>query len=223
MTEKELKKLGRGDLIEMLLMQKKENEQLQLEFEKVKEQLVSRKLVLDNAGSIAEASLQLTGIFQAAQESCSLYMENIEQLSIRQEEICAKMQQDCEALCQQKERETTEKCEKLDRETTARCEQLDWETKARCEKLDRDTIARCEQMENETTARCAKKENDTAARCMQLEGETEVKCNKMMAEAKQKSQEYWNQVSSRVKEFYESYTGLKELLDLPVEKNPMQE
>ena len=217
MTEKELKKLGRGELIELLLVQKKENDQLQLEFEKAKEQLANRKLVLDRAGSIAEASLQLTDIFQAAQESCSLYMENIEQLSIRQEEICAKMQQDCEVLCQQKEKETAEKCERMDRETTARCEQLDRETTARCEQLDRETTARCEQMENETISRCAKKENDTAARCMQMEGETEAKCTKMMAEAKQKSQEYWDEVSSRVKEFYESYTGLKQLLDLPVE------
>lgn len=212
MTEKELRKLGRGDLIELLLVQKKENEQLQLEFEKAKEQLASRKLILDNAGSIAEASLQLTGIFQTAQEACSLYMENIEQLSIRQEEICAKMKLDCEEFCQQKEKETTEKCEKLD-----------WETQARCEKLDRDTAARCEQMEKEMTARCAKKESDTTVRCMQLEGETEAKCNKMMAEAKQKSQEYWDEVSNRVKQFYESYTGLKQLLDVPVAKNSVQE
>ena len=212
MTEKELKKLGRAELIELLLVQKKENEQLQLEFERAKEQLADRKITLDSAGSIAEASLQLTGIFQAAQESCALYMENIEHLSTRQEEICAKMKLECEALCSQKEKETAEKCAQLDRETTERCDQL-----------ARETISRCEKLENETNARCAKKENDTTVKCMQLEGETEAKCSKMMTEAKQKSQEYWDEVSSRVNEFYKSYTGLKQLLNLPMEADFTQE
>lgn len=183
MTEKELKKLSRGDLVEMFLAQSRENEQLQIEFEKVKEQLAQRKLTIDNAGSIAEASLQLTGIFEAAQASCSIYMENIEQLSARQEEICANLERQCRERCEQLERETTEKCERLEYETTERCEQLD---------------------------------RETVERCTRLEAETEEKCSRMIADAKKESQEYWTEVSGRVKEFYESYTGLKELLNLPL-------
>lgn len=146
MTEKELKKLSRADLLELLLAQSRENEQLQIEFEKTKEQLANRNIAIDNAGSIAEASLKLTGIFQAAQASCALYMENIEELSARQEELCAKMERDCKERCEKKEKEVTERCEQMEAEVTAKCERLKAETTEKCTKMEMDTEERCTNM-----------------------------------------------------------------------------
>lgn len=102
MENKDLKKLKRADLLEILLQQNREIEQLQLELKTVKEQLSSRKIAIAESGSIAEASLMLNGVFEAAQASCQQYIENVKRRSEEQESICAEM-----------ERETKEKCDRM--------------------------------------------------------------------------------------------------------------
>ena len=102
MTDKELRKLNRADLLELLLMLKKENDQLTRQVQQLQAQVDDRKIVVDKAGSIAEASLQLNGVFESAQAACGQYMENIEKLSTRQEEVCRQMElqtrQNCERM-----------------------------------------------------------------------------------------------------------------------------
>ena len=71
MTDKELRKLNRADLLELLLMLKKENDQLTRQVQQLQAQVDDRKIVVDKAGSIAEASLQLNGVFESAQAACS--------------------------------------------------------------------------------------------------------------------------------------------------------
>lgn len=99
MTDRELRKLSRADLLELLLEQLKENEQLRGELEAAQKQLADRKILVEKAGSIAEASLQLNGVFQAAQAACAQYIENIEHLSTRQELLCAQMERETQAKC----------------------------------------------------------------------------------------------------------------------------
>lgn len=89
MTEKELRKLRRGDLLNLLLEQSRENQRLREQLQAAQEALADRTICIDQAGSIAEASLQLNGVFQAAEQACQQYTENIIQLNQRQQEICA--------------------------------------------------------------------------------------------------------------------------------------
>lgn len=77
MTEKELRRLSRMDLLEMLLEQSREVERLQKELETVKKQLSDRRIMEQEAGSIAEASLKLNKVFEAAQQAADQYLENI--------------------------------------------------------------------------------------------------------------------------------------------------
>ena len=99
MTDRELRKLSRAELLELLLEQMRENERLQTELETARKQLAEKKLEIDEAGSIAEASLRLNGVFQAAQDACAQYIENIEQLSARQEQVCAQMLRETQTKC----------------------------------------------------------------------------------------------------------------------------
>lgn len=62
MTERELKKLSREELLEMLLLQSKEVEKLKQQLKEASQILEDRRIMIENAGSIAEASLQLTEI-----------------------------------------------------------------------------------------------------------------------------------------------------------------
>ena len=115
MTEKELRRLSRTDLLELLLAQRRENEQLRCVLDQTQAQLADRTIKIDKAGSIAEASLQLSGIFTAAQDSCQYYLDNIRLLSERQSQIC-----------QQMEQETKEKCDRMVAEAELKSQQC-WE------------------------------------------------------------------------------------------------
>ena len=79
MTEKELKRLSRSELLEMLIGQMEENEKLKIDLEQAQEQAESRQIAIDRAGSIAEAALALIGVFDAAQAAAAQYLENIQQ------------------------------------------------------------------------------------------------------------------------------------------------
>lgn len=84
MTDRELRKLSRADLLELLLKESKENEKLRMELEQAKEQLASRKIQIDTAGSIAEAALRLNGVFEAAQQAAAQYVENVRRIAEEQ-------------------------------------------------------------------------------------------------------------------------------------------
>ena len=83
MTDKELRKLKRSELLEMLLIQTEENEALQKEVAELKAQLNDRRIVLENAGSIAEAALKLNGIFEAAENAAKQYLLSLDALVLR--------------------------------------------------------------------------------------------------------------------------------------------
>ena len=55
MTGKELKKLSRTELLEILLHQVEENEQLREQLEEAQRQLAERAIVIEDSGSMAEA------------------------------------------------------------------------------------------------------------------------------------------------------------------------
>lgn len=79
MTEKELRKLSRRDLLELLIEQGKEVRELRQKLAEAEAALAERTLAVENAGSLAEAALRLNGVFEAAQAACDQYLFNIRQ------------------------------------------------------------------------------------------------------------------------------------------------
>ncbi len=77
MTDKELKKLNRKQLLELLLAQARENAALKTEIARLEEKLHSREVQVSQAGNLAEAALQLNGVFEAAQAAASQYLLNV--------------------------------------------------------------------------------------------------------------------------------------------------
>lgn len=80
MKDKELRKLSRRDLLEMLIEMGRQNEHLLEENGVLKKQLEERKILVAQAGSIAEAAFMLNGVFEAAQKAADQYLENIQRL-----------------------------------------------------------------------------------------------------------------------------------------------
>ncbi len=77
MTEKELKKLNRYQLLELIILQTEQIADLEKQLEKARELLESQHVQITQAGSIAEAALQLSGIFEAAQSAADIYLANV--------------------------------------------------------------------------------------------------------------------------------------------------
>ena len=77
MADRELKRLSRRELLEMLIAQGRENERLQVEVTRLEAQLKERELHIAESGNIAEAALRLNGVFDAAQRAAEQYLENI--------------------------------------------------------------------------------------------------------------------------------------------------
>ena len=124
MTEKELKKLSRADLLEMLIDQSEELRRVREQLDAAEAALRDREIKIDRAGSIAEAALQLNGIFEAAQASCAQYMDNIKNLSSRQEAVCKKLEQESKDRAVRQLAETKRQCAMLEAETKAKCAEM---------------------------------------------------------------------------------------------------
>ena len=81
MTDKELRRLSRSELLEMLLSLTEENEKLKIRLEQAEDQLRYRRILIDKAGSIAEAALQLNNIFEDADRAVQQYLENVRRMT----------------------------------------------------------------------------------------------------------------------------------------------
>lgn len=94
MKKKELKRLRRRDLLELLIDLSKENEVLRARNQELEAKLSERTITVSEAGSLAEAALKLNGVFQAAQEACDQYFQNMQQR-------CRQLEKETENRCRQ--------------------------------------------------------------------------------------------------------------------------
>ncbi|MBQ8911348.1 MAG: DNA repair protein [Clostridia bacterium] len=77
MADKELRKLSRSELVDIIYQLKKNEQKLLEENAELKRRLEDREIKVAKVGSLAEAALALSDIFHAAEESVALYVEEI--------------------------------------------------------------------------------------------------------------------------------------------------
>ena len=90
MKEKDLRKLNRYQLLELLVVQTERADRLQARLDEAEKQLNDHNVKLSALGSIAEASLQLNGVFQAAQEAADMYINAAKQNAEKLEDAARK-------------------------------------------------------------------------------------------------------------------------------------
>ena len=118
MTNKELRKLSRAELIDILFELQTQNENLTAENQELAAQLESRQLQITEAGSIAEAALRLNGVFEAAQAAADQYVRcTKDSLAIAERTLAAAKRQ-ADTLVQ----EATAQAQKLLADADARLE-----------------------------------------------------------------------------------------------------
>ena len=186
--KKELGKLRRAELLELLLEQTKETERLEKELAVAKEQLRCREIRLHEAGSIAEAALQINGVFEAAQAAAEQYLENIQTLSSQEEAICAEREKNSRIKAEKMLEEAKKQQEKMQEE----CIQTEEHTRRQCEELAERTQQQCEELIQQTRKQCD-----------DMKKETELQVEKK-----------WDTISQRLEEFYETHEELRGLLGI---------
>lgn len=77
--ESDLRHLNRRDLLELLEELSAENDRLHEELDEANAKLASRDLELSRCGTLAEASLALSGIFEAADRAARTYVDSVRQ------------------------------------------------------------------------------------------------------------------------------------------------
>lgn len=142
--QKELKKLGRKELLEIILEQTKRIEELEQSLSALEKQLESKKISLNEAGTLADAALKLSNIFKNADEAIEIYKLNVEE-SIKKEErkfkkecreIKAKLISDTEAKLLKKAETTAKKCEKKEKETEEICQKREKEAEKHLKEIE---------------------------------------------------------------------------------------
>ena len=101
MTDKPLDNLSREELLALV-------QQQQQQLDALRRALDERVLVLDEAGSIAQAAMELSGVFQASQTAADQYLQSVEALKTRQESEYAlrlsQAEEQCRAIVAQAEK-----------------------------------------------------------------------------------------------------------------------
>ena len=118
MQDKDLRKLSRAELLELLISQTRRVEELEAQLADALGQLEKRQIAIDKAGTLAEASLMLNGVLEATEKAAAQYLVNIERLSGQQQRVCDAM----EAAARERAKTILEEAEAACLEREARCD-----------------------------------------------------------------------------------------------------
>lgn len=116
MTNKELRKLSRAQLLELLLTQSRALEETQAQLAAAQEELSSRNLSVQEAGNLAEAAMKLNDVFLSAQNAADQYLFNVKnQNSVVDQALgqAEKIISDAKAQAAALEAQTQEKCDAM--------------------------------------------------------------------------------------------------------------
>ena len=135
--DKSLKKLSRMDLLELLVEATEANESLSMENNELRRSAMAareqlrqqqRKPVqVAKVGSIAEASLQLSNVFDEAQKAADNYLENVRR-------VCAERDRESRELAATR----IERSRRILEETERRCRSMEQEAQAHAKRLLND-------------------------------------------------------------------------------------
>lgn len=74
---KDLKKLKRQELLEIMLRQQKQIDRLKDQLAKANAELEKREISFQKAGTLTDAVMEINGVFEAAQKAAEDYVRNI--------------------------------------------------------------------------------------------------------------------------------------------------
>ena len=88
MNDKEIRKLSRSQLIEIIYQLQLNQEELEAENKVLKEALEDKRLRIQNAGNLAFAVLEVNNVMEAAQNAANMYLNEIREMKKETEQQC---------------------------------------------------------------------------------------------------------------------------------------
>lgn len=118
MADRELRRMHRAELIEIIYALKQSEDQLKAQNAALTAQLQDRQLRLESAGSIAQAALELNNVFAAAQAAADDYLHSV-QASLADTNATAAQKRtqteaDCKAMVERAEQEVQQRWQAFD-------------------------------------------------------------------------------------------------------------
>lgn len=128
MPDRELRHLHRTELVEIIFALKQSEDQLKAENAALTAQLQDRRIHIQNAGSIAQAALELNKVFEAAQAAAEDYLASVqaEASTAGADAILAQARAQAEALKQQTEAECRAMLDRAKQEVQDHCQKTDF-------------------------------------------------------------------------------------------------
>lgn len=154
MTTKELKRLSRMELLQLLLIQTQEVERLKTDNASLKEQLECRTIQVAEAGNIAEASMKINGVMESAQKAAQQYLDNLHHLSETAQHNFHTMEEKTRQKCQEMEAQAKLDCDAMKQETSRICAEMEEATQRKCDELTGKALA---QNQNQKKSKSRKK------------------------------------------------------------------
>lgn len=123
MTEVELKRMSRGNLIEIIYQYQSREQKYAQKIEELTKQVEDRRIKLEKTGSIAEAAMSLNHVFETAQAAADQYLAEIHEMNIHKEaevqKILSEARAEAEAIRQKAQNEYDATLEKAKAECDA--------------------------------------------------------------------------------------------------------
>ena len=91
MTDKEFKRLSRSELIDIIYQLQLKQDELVAVNEKLSRELTDKRIRLNQAGSIAEAVVDMYHVMESAQSAADHYLEEIRLMREHAEKECGEM------------------------------------------------------------------------------------------------------------------------------------
>ena len=183
---KEMKKLSRSEMLEMMLLQSNEIEKLQAEVAELTAKLNDRSIAVDKAGTLAEASILISNVLQEADRAAKDYLINIERLS-----------GDADRVSQAKIAEAQLKADALLMEAKGKAAALLSQAQTALDKASGEA----EQAKADVITKARQEANAIVSRAS-------VERDRIKREA----DTYWVEVSAKMEAFYQEHKGLREML-----------
>lgn len=167
-------------------------------------------------GSIAEESMRISGIFNAAQAAADEYLESVKKRTAAQEERLALIDKELA----EKSESTLKRCEQMLSETEQACQTLFTKTQTKCDDMLTNTEKLCMERENASKTKCRDMEQRIEEKCMQLAQQTKKKCNELETEIQDEIDEKWADFTGRLENFISAKADLKDVIEFLMQKKP---
>lgn len=207
MTEKEIKRLNRQDLLILLGDQTERANQLEARLRKAEEMLLERKLIQEECGTMAEAALKLNNIFRDADEAAGQYLAEIRAMKEKQDTLFAEV----EAAAHKKREELLSSAEEESRIRREEAELFIQNAREQAKQM----IAEAEQRVLEETHRAEEiiREAEQIAIDRTKESDEKIRqAEQHAAEEIAKIDAHWNEILRRIQNMESEYAWLNGIL-----------